>query len=1082
MKGLVIDVKALENELRQTIRGEVRFSEGDRALYSTDSSNYRQIPIGVVIPRDRSDVIAAVAACRKFGAPITSRGGGTSLAGQCCNTAVIIDFTKYMNRVIEIEAERRLVRVQPGLVLDELQKRVRKHGLIFGPDPATHSHCAIGGMLGNNSCGVHSVMAEFYGGGARSSDNVRELEVLLYDGTILRVGKTSDAELAQITGPAAAAGDDDPGSRRSAQLNATDTSAAVNARGYNRHAEIYRKLLNLRDKYGDLVRQRFPKIPRRVSGYNLDELLPENGFNVARALVGTESTCVVILEATLELIPNPRVRSLLVLGYPDIYQAGDHVPQIRKYKPIGLEGIDNVLVHAMKLKHIHPRDLYIMPKGNGWLLIEFGGNTTEEADAPARKLMDELKGQPNPPTMHLVDDPSKEQVVWEIRDSGLGASARVPDEPDTWEGWEDSAVSPNDIGKYLRDFRALLNKFGYLCTLYGHFGQGLVHTRIDFGLKTHEGIEKYLSFTKEAAELVKRYGGSLSGEHGDGQSRGELLPIMFGEELVQAFREFKQIWDPDWKMNPGKIVRPFGRDENLRYGEHYNPPQWRTYFKYPTDKGSFSYAMERCVGVGKCRRHEHGTMCPSYMVTREEKHSTRGRARLLWEMLNNSALQKQGWRDESVKDALDLCLSCKGCKADCPMNVDMATYKAEFLSHYYKRRLRPVHAYAFGLIHVWARFAQFSPSLVNFINRAPITSSMAKRFMGIAPQRKIPSFARQSFKSWFRRTRPDSMVGTARQQRSFRAKRNGVEEPRGFTLRTEPGSLDFARHDKRVILWPDTFNNFFHPETAKAAVEVLEDAGFNVVIPETDLCCGRPLYDYGMLETAKRWLSQILAVLHDEIEAGTPMVGLEPSCTAVFRDELMELFPQNEDAIRLSKQTFTLAEFFKKFAPDYSIHRLRRKALVHGHCHHKAIMKVECDAELFDRLGLDFDVVDSGCCGMAGGFGFEKDHYDVSVGCGERVLLPAVRHAGKETLIIADGFSCREQIRQLTDRQALHVAQVLQMAISEGPRGPWGNFPEHKYIALPEAMPSPATVFSIVAIAALGVAAGAMLLNERKNR
>ena len=1067
MQELVdVDVRALEDELQQTIRGEVRFGEGDRALYSTDSSNYRQIPIGVVVPRDRADVIQTVAACRKFGAPITSRGGGTSLAGQCCNVAVIIDFTKYMNRVIEINPEEKLARVEPGLVLDELQKRARKHGLIFGPDPATHSHCAIGGMLGNNSCGVHSVMAEFYGGGARTSDNVRELEVLLYDGTILRVGKTSDGELAQIIRDTSVAGGNDPGRHGPDQ-----PGRAVNSTARHRRAEIYKKLVNLGDKYGDLVRERFPKIPRRVSGYNLDELLPENGFNVARALVGTESTCVVILEVTLELIPNPRVRSLLVLGYPDIYQAGDHVPEIRKYKPIGLEGIDNVLVHAMKLKHIHPRDLHIMPKGNGWLLIEFGGNTKEEADAPARKLMDELKGQSNPPTMHLVDDPSHEQVVWEIRDSGLGASARVPDEPDTWEGWEDSAVSPNDIGKYLRDFRALLNKFGYLCTLYGHFGQGLVHTRIDFGLKTHEGIEKYLRFTQEAAELVKHYGGSLSGEHGDGQSRGELLPIMFGEELVQAFREFKDIWDPDWKMNPGKIVRPYRRDENLRYGEHYHPPQWQTHFKYPTDKGSFSYAMERCVGVGKCRRHEHGTMCPSYMVTREEKHSTRGRARLLWEMLNNNALQKQGWRNDSVKDALDLCLSCKGCKADCPMNVDMATYKAEFLSHYYKHRPRPLHAYAFGFIHVWARLAQFSPTLVNFVNHAPILSRLVKQVIGIAPQRQIPAFARETFKDWFRRR-----VETARPRAADIAENGRLR----IGITNQSGAR--ASQLQRVILWPDTFNNFFHPETAKAAVEVLENAGFNVVIPKADLCCGRPLYDYGMLDTAKRWLSQILVELHDEIEAGTPMIGLEPSCTAVFRDELMELFPQDENAIRLSQQTFTLAEFFRKFAPDYSIQKLTRTALVHGHCHHKAIMKVECDAELFDKLGLDFDIVDSGCCGMAGAFGFEKDHYDVSIGCGERVLLPMVRRAGKQTLIIADGFSCREQIRQMTDRRALHLAQVLHMALSEGPRGPWGNFPEHKYIAPPKPVPPSATVFSIVAIAALGVAAGAMVFSQRRNR
>jgi FAD/FMN-containing dehydrogenase/Fe-S oxidoreductase len=995
-----VDVDALEAELRKSIRGEVRFSDGDRALYSTDSSNYRQIPIGVVVPCDRGDVIATVAACRKFGAPITCRGGGTSLAGQCCNVAVIVDFTKYMNRVVEIDVEKKLARVEPGLILDDLQKQLRKRGLIFGPDPATHSHCAIGGMIGNNSCGVHSVMAEFYGGGARCSDNVRELEVLLYDGSIFSVRKTDDADIPVIM------------------------------REGGRRAQIYRKLLELRDKYGEFVRQQFPKIPRRVSGYNLDELLPENGFNVARSLVGTEGTCVVILEATLELIANRPTRSLLVLGYPDIYQAGDHIAEIRKYKPVGLEGIDDVLIDAMKLKRIHPRDLEILPEGKGWLLVEFSGKTREEADAPARKLMVELKLQSNPPTMRLVDDPGHEKVVWEIRDAGLGASARVPNQPDTWEGWEDSAVSPNDIGKYLRDFRALLNKFGYLCTLYGHFGQGLVHTRIDFGLKTREGIQTYLRFTEEAAGLVKRYGGSLSGEHGDGQSRGELLPKMFGDELVQAFREFKEIWDPDWKMNPGKIVRPYRRDENLRYGEHYDPPQWPTYFKYPNDKGIFSYAMERCVGVGKCRRHEQGTMCPSYMVTREEKHSTRGRARLLWEMLNTDLIRKNGWRDESVKDALDLCLACKGCKADCPMNVDMATYKAEFLSHYYKHRLRPIHAYAFGLIHVWAELAQIAPRMINLVNHAPITSNLVKKLIGVASQRKMPEFARENFTSWFRKNRHDATVGTAR-----RAVRSGAHVGR-------------ALPQNCVILWPDTFNNFFHPDTAMSAVEVLENAGFHVVVPDLDLCCGRPLYDYGMLDTAKRWLSQILTALRSEIEAGIPMIGLEPSCTAVFRDELTEIFPQNEQAIRLSQQTFTFAEFFGKFAPDYQPPKLTRKALLHGHCHHKAIMKLECDNELLEKVGLDFEVLDSGCCGMAGAFGFEKNHYGVSVACGERALLPEVRRAAKDTLIIADGFSCREQIRQMTDRHALHIAQVLQMAMNEGPRGTSGNLPEQKICRL----------------------------------
>jgi Fe-S oxidoreductase len=693
--------------------------------------------------------------------------------------------------------------------------------------------------------------------------------------------------------------------------------------------------------------------------------------------------------------------------------------------------------------------LKILPDGNGWLVIEFGGKTREEADAPARELMSELRKQKDAPTMKLVDDPLHEEVIWEIRDSGLGASARVPNEPDTWEGWEDSAVSPDDIGKYLRDFRALLDRYGYLCTLYGHFGQGLIHTRIDFGLKNHAGIEKYLAFTNDAADLVAGYGGSLSGEHGDGQSRGELLPKMFGEELVHAFAEFKQIWDPDWKMNPGKVVLPHHRDENLRYGETYDPPQRSTYFKYPQDKGSFSYAIERCVGVGKCRRHEGGTMCPSYMVTREEMHSTRGRARLLWEMLNGAELNKKGWRDKHVHEALDLCLACKGCKADCPVNVDMATYKAEFLSHYYHGRPRPIHNYAFGLIHVWAQLAAIAPGLVNFFNRAPIVRDLVKEFIGVAHQREMPAFAGETFKAWFARTRQQAGV----------PKKNG-----------------------HVILWPDTFNNFFHPETAKAAVEVLENAGFGIVVPDVDLCCGRPLYDYGMLDTARRWLQQILRELKNEIEAGTPLVGLEPSCTAVFRDELIELFPQDQNARRLCKQTFTLAEFLENHASHFEMPKLQRTAIVHGHCHEKAVLNFDCEKKLLKKMGLELKCPDTGCCGMAGAFGFEREHLDVSLACGERVLLPAVRQASRDTLIVADGFSCREQVRQMSDRVPLHFAQVMKMAIDEGPRGPSGNFPEQNYISEPAPKWSVTKVFSVLALTFCGLAAMARLFKPRQSK
>lgn len=999
-----VDVAGLEHALRKQLRGEVRFTEGDRALYATDSSNYRQIPIGVVVPRDTEDAVAAVEICQRFGAPLTSRGGGTSLAGQCCNTAVILDFSKYVHRLLEIDTEKQIARVEPGIVLDDLNHAAEKHSLIFGPDPATHSHCCLGGMIGNNSGGVHSVMAQFHGGGPRTSDNVEELEILTYDGVRMRVGKTSDAELEQII------------------------------REGGRRGDIYRRLRDLRDRYADLIRARYPDVPRRASGYNLDELLPEKGFNVARALAGSEGTCVVILNATLHLIPSPKVRSLAVIAYPDVYHAGDDVPLVLKHKPLGLEGIDDVLIDAMLQKGIHPRDLKLLPEGKGWLIVEFGGETKQEADDKARALLQEIKQQSKSARgTKIFDDPREELEIWEIRDSGLGASARVPDQPDTWEGWEDTAVPPEKIGAYLRDFRKLLEKYGYKCTLYGHFGQGIVHTRIDFGLKTAEGIQQYMAFTKEGAELVVRYGGTLSGEHGDGQARGDLLDIMFGPELVEAFREFKSIWDPEWKMNPGKIVEPYHRNENLRYGEEYNPSQPPTHFQFPRDHGSFSFALERCVGVGQCRREEHGTMCPSYMVTREEKHCTRGRARLLWELLQGDIIGRNGWRDKSVHEALNLCLACKGCKSDCPVHVDMATYKAEFLSHYYEGRLRPMPAYAMGLIYWWARLASLLPGVVNFFTHTEPFAGLMKRLGGIAPQRKIPKFAKKTFRDWFAR-RPKANQGKP-----------------------------------RVILWPDTFNNFFFPETAKAAVEVLEGAGFQVTIPPRILCCGRPLYDWGMLELAKRQLGQILDVLSADISAGTPIVGLEPSCVAVFRDELKGLFSNSEQADRLRQQTYTLSEFLVKHAPDYQAPKLQRQALMHGHCHHKAIMQLGCEETLLEKMGIDLKVLDSGCCGMAGAFGYEAEKYDVSVACGERVLLPEVRSAPKDTLIIADGFSCREQIEQLTDRRALHSAQVLQMALREGPQGPYGNLPEKRYPGQHEARVPRFFPLALAVVGALGI-------------
>jgi|SRR5579884_107140 len=972
-----VDAIALETELKSTLRGEVRFDEGARALYSTDASNYRQVPLGVVIPKDARDVEAAIAACRRHGAPIVSRGGGTSLAGETCNAAVVFDFSKYMNRVVEIDWDCKTARVQPGCVTDDLRDAAEERHLTFGPDPATHNRNTLGGMIGNNSCGMHAQMA------GKVEENIEELDIVTYDGLRMRVGSTSEAELERII-----------------------------AEG-GRKGEIYAGLKALRDKYGDLVRARFPDIPRRVSGYNLNELLPENGFNVARALVGTEGTCVTVVEATCRLVHSPPYRTLAVFGFPDIATAGDHVPFCNEFGPIALEGLDESMFRYMHDKGMSTASRAMFPDGNAWLIVEFGGESKQEADANANKLVDAFRSKEHPPSSKIFDDKAEELRLWEVRESGLGATSKIPNEPDFYPGWEDSAVDPKRLGEYLREFQKLMDKYGYQASLYGHFGQGCLHCSINFDLFTASGIRKYREFVTEAAHLVVRFGGSLSGEHGDGQARGELLPIMYGDELVQAFWEFKQIWDPQNKMNPGKVTHPYKLDENLRWGVDYEPWQPETHFTFPEDNGSFAFAANRCVGTGKCRKHDGGTMCPSYMATKEEAYSTRGRARLLFEMLQGVPL-KDGWASEPVKDALEYCLSCKGCKGECPVNVDMATYKAEFLSHYYERKRRPIAAYAFGLMPWWAHIASLVPGAVNFLTQAPLLRDIAKRAATIAPQRSIPMFAPQTFRSWFENRRERNI-----------------------------GKQD-------VILWPDTWNNHFHPTTAQAAVEVLEDAGFHVTVPRAQLCCGRPLYDYGMLDLAKTMLKEVLDALRPQIREGVCVVGLEPSCVSVFRDEIVNLLGNDEDAKRLKQQTFLLTEFLQRKAPHYAPPPLKRKAVLHQHCHHKSVLDKSAEKELFDRMQLDYAAPDTGCCGMAGPFGFEEKHYDVSMKIGERVLLPSVRQAGEHAIVVADGFSCREQIAQSTNRQALHPAQVLKMAIDDRGVERDDALPERRY------MPDPA--------------------------
>ncbi|MEU6737743.1 FAD-binding and (Fe-S)-binding domain-containing protein [Streptosporangium sandarakinum] len=954
-----VRVRDLERDLTARVAGEVRFDPGSRGAYSTDGSNYRQVPLGVVVPRTVEAAVEAIAVCREHGAPVTSRGGGTSLAGQTCNVAVVIDWSKYCDRLVSVDADARTCVVEPGIVLDVLNARLAPTGLMFGPRPSTHSQCTLGGMIGNNSCGS---TAQAYG---KTADNVSRLEVLTYDGTRMWVGATDDEEYARILA------------------------------GGGRRAEIYRELREIVAADAEEIRRRFPDIPRRVSGYNLDQLLPGGDLHLARALVGSEGTLVAVLRAELCLVPAPAAESLVLLGYHDIIAAADAVPRIAAHRPLQLEGVDDKLIDYERRKGMHPDAVKRLPEGGGWLMVSFGAGSQREADERARALTDDLGGTEHEPHIAFFDDERTEKQLWELRESGLGATARVPGMHETWEGWEDSAVPPERLGGYLRDLRALLERYGYgAASLYGHFGQGCVHTRIPFDLVTADGIATFTSFLGRAADLVVSYGGSLSGEHGDGQSRGQLLPRMFGDTVMAAFGRVKAVFDPDDRMNPGKIVVPYRVDENLRLGTGWTPADPRVHFGYPEDDGSFQRAVMRCVGVGQCRRHDGGVMCPSYRATREEEHSTRGRARLLFEMLGGHADSPvgDGWRSEAVRDALDLCLACKGCKHDCPMNVDMATYKAEFLSHHYARRLRPAAHYSMGWLPLWARLAALAPRAANALAHGPGTAALLKRLGGVDPARTLPAFADARFSDWYRRRGPRG---------------SGERGP--------------------VLLWPDTFTDNFAPRIGRAAVDVLEDAGYRVLVPPRTLCCGLTWISTGQLGVARRVLRRTVRALTPLLRRGVPIVALEPSCGAVFRDDAAGLFPHDRDVTRLAEQTRTLAELLTD-AEGWEPPRIGGTAVSQPHCHHHSVLGYDTDRGLLERAGVRLDVV-GGCCGLAGDFGFTAGHHEVSMACAEQELLPAVRAAGPDTLVLADGFSCRTQLEQAgTGRRALHLAEVLAAA------------------------------------------------------
>lgn len=951
MPATATKMPELQRALQDVVEGEVAADTSTLATYSTDASNYRHIPLAVVAPRSSADVLATLRVCAEHDVPVLPRGAATSIGGQAANRAVILDFTRHLNRVLDIDPVARTARVEPGVVLDVLRAEAGRHGLTFGPDPSTHNRCTLGGMIGNNACGSHSVAW------GKTVDNVRSLEIALRDGTRLEVGPTSPAELATLCSRADAVGD------------------------------LYRSLRTLRDEYLADIRTGFPQLTRRVSGYNLDSLLPENGFDVARALVGSEGTCATLLSATVDLVASPAARALAVLGFPSNVAAADAVPGLLDLPVLTVEGIDGHLVRALEQRR--PGAGSGLPEGAAWLYLETGGDTPEEAAETARLAV--TRAPDLGATGLVVTEPAYQRTLWRIREEGAGLATRLADGSEAWSGWEDAAVPPERLGAYLREFEALLDKHGRQGVVYGHFGDGCLHVRIDFPFTATDARRRYRDFLSEAADLVVAHGGSLSGEHGDGQARSEFLPKMFPPRVLAAFDDFKAAFDPGGGMNPGRVVDPAPMDADLRVVVAPPVLPTRAQLALHADDGDLAAASRRCVGVGKCLSGSGGVMCPSYRATREEKHSTRGRARLLFEMLAGDVVKK-GWRSPEVREALDLCLGCKGCKTDCPVGVDMATYKVEFLSRFYRWRPRPASHYGMGALPRWLRLSPIAPRLINKVTGSRLAPTL-KRIGGVAPEREIPAITGTTLRRWFARRGKPAAAG------------------RG-----------------PVVLWPDTFTNHFDPEVGRDAVAVLEKLGYEVHLPAKSVCCGLTWYSTGQVGAARRVLRRTLDVLEPWLRQGVPVIGLEPSCTAMLRKDAAELLPDDDRVPLLAGAVRSFAEQLAE-VPELPVGEPGERVLSQVHCHQYADLGYDADRALLARLSGGVDVLDGGCCGLAGNFGFERGHYDVSVACAEHELLPAVRAAAPSTDIHADGFSCRTQIRQLSDREPVHLATLTARAL-----------------------------------------------------
>ncbi|MGC5627517.1 FAD-linked oxidase C-terminal domain-containing protein [Georgenia sp. Z1344] len=1006
----------LAASLRSAVDGEVSDGTRRRAEYSTDASNYRVVPQVVVVPRDVPDTLAALDVARAAGAPVTLRGGGTSTAGNSVGPGVVLDVSRHLTGIGEIDPDARTAVVEPGVVLADLQRAAAPHGLRFGPDPSTQNRATIGGMIGTNACGPHALA---YG---RTADNVHSLDVV--DG----LGRRFTA-----------------GSGRNA-LDVVDGLSDLVTRGLGP------------------IRSELGRFGRQVSGYSLEHLLPENGRDLAKMLVGSEGTLVTMLGGTVRLVPVPARPVLVVLGYPDMIAAADAVPALLEHRPLAVEGLDARLVDVVR-RAKGPGAVPELPAGQGWLMVEVGAEEHEsDADVLARARALAAAGSTDAAV--VVPAGAEADALWRIRADGAGLGGRTPAGMPAWPGWEDAAVPPENLGAYLRDFMAMLDRRGLDGLLYGHFGDGCVHVRVDFPLDDGaRGAREFAETVAEAADIAVAHGGSLSGEHGDGRARSELLDRMYGPEVMGLFGQVKNLFDPKVSLNPGVLVDPDPVGAYLRRPAAKPLPVARGGgFAFSEDGGDVTRAAHRCTGVGKCRADSSasgGFMCPSYQATKDEKDVTRGRARVLQEVTNGELVAR--WDDPALLESLDLCLSCKACSADCPAGMDVARLKAETLHRAYEGKLRPRTHYTLGRLPVLANLVTGVPGLARVANAVLSVGALRRlafAIAGVDTSRAMPGFATQRLTTWWKKrsggrgavrtasaealdgpglaSRNDTHEPQSRRDGADRAAPNrslDVHEPqsrRDGADRAAPNrSLDVHEPQSRryVVLFTDSFSETLDGAGAQATVELLEAAGYTVVIPEDKVCCGLTWISTGQLDGARTRMRDLLGVLAPFAANGIPVVGVEPSCTAALRDDMPELLPDDPRAHLLASSTYTLAELLT--APDpigpgerWSAPDLTGVEVVaQPHCHHHSVMGWETDRALIASTGATTTNL-AGCCGLAGNFGMEKGHAEVSAAVAENALLPALREHPDATFL-ADGFSCRTQADQLAGRRGVHLAELL---------------------------------------------------------